>query len=50
MTLTTTPGAVLRLETYLDDQPQPRFVYWFGNGVLHEGAPTNPVDFEPSAP
>jgi hypothetical protein len=50
MTLTTTPGAILRLEAYLDDQPQPRFVYWFGNGVLHEGAPTNPVDFEPSAP
>jgi len=50
ITLTTTPGAILRVEMYLDQVSQPRFVYWFGNGVLHEGAPTNPVDFEPTAP
>jgi hypothetical protein len=50
MKLITTPGAILRVETYLDGVPQPRFVYWFGDGVLHTGAPTNPVDFEPSAP
>lgn len=46
--LDVTPGAILRLEAYVDGLSQPRFVYWFGNGVLHEGAPTNPVDFNPS--
>jgi hypothetical protein len=50
MTFTTTPGAIVRLEAYLDESAQPRFVYWFGKGVLHEGAPTNPVDFEPTSP
>jgi len=45
-----TPGAILRVEAYLDGQSQPRFVYWFGDGVLHEGAPTNPVDLNPSKP
>ena len=41
----TTPGAVLRVDTFLDDQPAPRFVYWVGDEVVHQGAPTNPVDF-----
>lgn len=48
--INTTPGAILRLEAHLDGVPQPRFVYWFGNGVLHEGAPTSPVDFQPTVP
>jgi len=46
----TTPGAVLRVDTFLDGQAQPRFVYWVGDDVVHAGAPTNPVDFVPSAP
>jgi hypothetical protein len=50
LTLATTPGAIVRLDAYLDGQAQPRFVYWFGDGVLHEGAPSNPVDFQPTAP
>jgi hypothetical protein len=50
VSFTTTPGAIVRLETYLDGASQPRFVYWFGDGVLHEGAPTNPLDFEPTEP
>ena len=50
ITLTTTPGAILRVEMYLDGVSQPRFVYWLGKGVLHEGAPTNPIDFEPTEP
>jgi hypothetical protein len=49
-TIDVTPGAILRVEAYVDGQPDSRFVYWFGNGVLHEGAPTNPVDFSPSKP
>lgn len=43
-----TPGAVLRVEVFLDGVSDSRFTYWFGNGVLHEGAPTNPLDFTPS--
>jgi hypothetical protein len=43
-----TPGAILRVEAYLDGAADSRFVYWFGDGVLHKGAPTNPVDFIPS--
>lgn len=43
-----TPGAILRVEVFLDGQSDSRFTYWFGNGVLHEGAPTNPIDFNPS--
>jgi hypothetical protein len=46
----TTPGAVLRVDTYLDGEPQPRFVYWVGDEVVHQGAPTNPVDFVPTSP
>lgn len=45
-----TPGAILRVEVFLDGIAQPNFVYWFGNGVLHQGAPTSPVDFFPSKP
>lgn len=45
-----TPGAILRVEAYLDGLSEPRFVYWFGDGVLHQGAPTNPIDLIPSKP
>lgn len=50
MTLTTTPGSILRVDLQLDGAPASRFIYWVGNGILHEGAPTNPVDFKPSSP
>jgi hypothetical protein len=46
----TTPGAVLRVDTFLDGEAQPRFVYWVGDEVVHQGAPTNPVDFVPTEP
>lgn len=51
------PGAAMEIEVwldayYLDADPAPeRFVYWVGdNGVLHAGAPTNPIELRPSAP
>jgi hypothetical protein len=50
ITIDVTPGAVLRVEAYLDGKSEPRFIYWVGEGVLHEGAPTNPVDLSPSKP
>lgn len=50
MHLVTTPGAILRVEVALDGVSSQQFVYWVGKGVLHTGAPTNPVDFQPSVP
>lgn len=50
MHLVTTPGAILRVEVSLDGLSSEQFVYWVGKGVLHTGAPTNPVDFQPSSP
>lgn len=48
MTFDATPGAKVQLEVYLDNDPDPRIVYWFGDGVLHQGAPTDPIDFAPN--
>ena len=48
--LSATAGATLRVDVYLDDQPQPRFIYWVGQGGLHQGAPSNPIDLTPSSP
>lgn len=50
MRFDTTPGAIVRLDLTLDGVSETRFVYWIGNGVLHAGAPSNPVDFQPLAP
>jgi hypothetical protein len=50
ITFDTPPGAVVQLEAYLDGQPDPRFIYWYGDQILHAGSPTDPVDFAPSAP
>ncbi len=50
MQVTTEPGVTLRVDVFLDDNPEPRFIYWVGNGGLHRGAPTNPIDLSPSAP
>ncbi len=48
--LEATPGGTVRVDVYLDDQPQPRFIYWVGEGGLHQGAPSNPIDLTPSSP
>lgn len=48
--LVTTPGAILRVEVSLDGVANQHFVYWVNDGILHEGAPTNPVDFQPTSP
>lgn len=48
MAFDTAPGAVVELEVYLDGQADPHFIYWVGKDVLHRGAPTDPVRFEPT--
>lgn len=49
-TFDVTPGATVRVDVYLDDAPAPAYIYWVGEGGLHQGAPTNPIDLTPSAP
>lgn len=49
VTFTTAPGALLEVQTYLDGNLEGRYVYWVGSGVLHAGAPTNPLVLQPSA-
>jgi hypothetical protein len=50
MRFRTTPGEVVRFEVYLDGLRDPRYIYWFGDGAIHKGAPTNPIDLKPSSP
>ena len=45
-----TEGAPLRVDVYLDEAPAARYIYWVGDGALHRGAPTNPIDLYPSTP
>jgi len=48
--LVTDPGAVLAVDTLLDCSCGNRYVYWIGDGAIHTGAPSNPIEFEPSSP
>jgi hypothetical protein len=44
------PGAPLNLEVYIDGQSAQAFVYWVSDGVIHPGAPSNPLTFHPLTP
>jgi hypothetical protein len=55
---TTSPGASVRVSALLYDPVpdsdsdwtnDPRLLSWVGNGALHVGAPTNPVDLMPTS-
>jgi hypothetical protein len=48
-TLQTEPGAAIELDALLDNGAANRRLFWFGDGALHSGAPSNPVDLVPSA-
>lgn len=47
-TVGTTPGATLRVDALLDGSCANRYLFWIGDGALHSGAPSNPVDLVPS--
>jgi hypothetical protein len=47
-TLDTDPGVALSVDAFLDNDCT-NFVYWVGDGAVHDGAPSSPVEFEPSA-
>jgi hypothetical protein len=48
-TLQTDPGAAIELDALLDDVAANRYMFWVGDGALHGGAPSNPVDLVPSS-
>lgn len=50
MTFDVTPGATLQLAVLLGGESAPQFVYWVGDGVLHTGAPTDPINLAPVTP
>lgn len=45
----TDPGAAIEFDALLDDGPGNRYLFWVGDGALHSGAPSNPIDLVPSA-
>jgi hypothetical protein len=56
---TTSPGATVRVSARLYDSgfdswfdwiDDPRMLSWVGDGAVHQGAPTNPVDLTPDRP
>ncbi|HEY4102882.1 MAG TPA: hypothetical protein VGM44_03290 [Polyangiaceae bacterium] len=49
VTFDTDPGASVSIDAYLDGTCALPFFFWFGDGALHEGAPSNPVVLTPSS-
>jgi hypothetical protein len=43
------PGATIELDTKVDGEAQPRFVYAISGGAVLKGVPSNPVQFTPAA-
>ncbi len=50
VTFTTEPGALVEVHLYLDGISAPGYFVWYGNGDVQDGAPSNPVVFQPDAP
>jgi hypothetical protein len=46
----TAAGASLQVELQLDGYVEPGYIFWIGDGRVHEGAPGSPVIFDPSDP
>ena len=46
----TEPGETVRVEAWLDGRRDARFIFWVGDGGLHRGAPSNPIDLTPASP
>jgi len=48
-TLQTDPGAAVEVDALLDNGAANQLLFWFGDGALNQGAPSNPIDLQPSA-
>lgn len=46
--LDTQPGVALSVDAFLDNACT-NYVYWVENGAVHDGAPTSPIELQPSA-
>jgi hypothetical protein len=46
----TEPGALIEVNMLLAGMPQTGVVHWVSGGRVQDGAPSNPVNFVPSAP
>lgn len=46
----TEPGVSISLDVFLDERCGHPYIYWVGDGAIHEGAPSNPIELEPAAP
>ena len=44
----TEPGAAVEVDVLLDEGAGNGYLFWVGDGALHSGAPSNPVDLVPS--
>jgi hypothetical protein len=47
--LYTEPGVSVCFHLFLDGASAQRYVYWVGDGAVHAGAPSNPIELRPSA-
>lgn len=50
MTFDTEPGTGIRVDALLDQACALPYFFWVGDGALHTGSPSNPLDLVPSAP
>lgn len=50
MTFMTAPGEIVRIDVLLGGASDARYIYWVGDGGVHAGAPSNPIDLKPSTP
>lgn len=44
------PGMALQIDLLLDGECANPYLYWFGDGAIHRGAPSNPFELEPLEP
>ncbi len=50
MTFDVDPGAAVTVDAYLDGTCAPQFMFWVGDGALHQGASSNPLTVTPTSP
>lgn len=48
-TIQTDPGAAIELDALLDNDAANLYLAWIGDGAIHSGAPSNPIDLVPSS-
>jgi hypothetical protein len=50
VTFGATPGGALRFDALLDGYCAHPYIYWVGDGAVHTGSPSNPLDLTPTEP